>query len=313
MAERAGNAIRSGRVPHTLLYQGEVQAARWRKLYERWSPFATRPDFRAFFEKCLAETAKNLSDKVTVVGLGCGTGAKDVALIERLRTEHVDVSYVPVDVSVSLVTTAVSAAGAFVDREQIHPLVADVEHAVDLDTWLAEELSESSGRVFTFFSMLPNFMPDTILPRIVRWMRPGDHLLLTVNLAPGPELVAGMTKILPQYDNAETRSWLLTFLEQGGVRIGDGELKFVVEQLEGHPGVGRVLARWRWLRAGRLHLLAGEFQFAAGDELELFFSCRYQASILPAYFEKQGLAIEDTWTAPGNEEAVYLCRVAGDR
>ena len=65
--------------------------------------------------------------------------------------------------------------------------------------------------------MIPNFEPQVILPKLASLVRPADFLLFSANLAPGKNYAAGMKKILPQYDNAPTRDWLMTFLLDLGV------------------------------------------------------------------------------------------------
>ena len=77
--------------------------------------------------------------------------------------------------------------------------------------------------------MIPNFEPQVILPRLAALLRPADYLLFSANLAPGADYAAGVQRILPLYDNALTRDWLMTFLLDLGVETADGELRFVIE------------------------------------------------------------------------------------
>ena len=44
------------------------------------------------------------------------------------------------------------------------------------------------------------------------------------------DYAAGVKKILPQYDNALTRDWLLTFLLDLGVERSNGELSFALRK-----------------------------------------------------------------------------------
>ena len=88
----------------------------------------------------------------------------------------------------------------------------------------------ASLRLVTFFGMIPNFEPQEILPKLASLIRPKDFLLFSANLAPGADYAAGMKKILPQYDNALTRDWLMTFLLDLGVERRDGELRFAIEE-----------------------------------------------------------------------------------
>lgn len=310
---RVRDAFTRRTVPPGLHYQGACQAARWRALYDAWSPFSRVPDYVKMFERCFEAACDRISSEVTIVGLGCGTAAKDVKLIDHLVKAAKQIHFVPVDVSVPLVCEAALAAGERLGAKCVYPMVANLEAADDLGEWLSTQSPGTSGRLFTFFSMLPNFPPGAILPTIAGWLRSQDFLLLSVNLAPGPELMSGMANVLPQYDNPETHSWLFTFLEQGGVRPEDGVLRFAAEPFGDSAEVGRIVARWRFHRACRLHVLADVYEFEPDEELELFYSWRYRSQTFPATLEEQGFKIEESWLAANGEEAIYLCRTLGGR
>ncbi len=296
-------------MPGSLHYQGAAPAARWRALYERWSPFVQRPGYRAMFDAGFGRVVAPAPDGVSVIGLGCGTGDKELALIQRLLARSVNPAFAPVDISVPLVTAAGVLARTALPDAVIHPLVADLSNpATDLSHWFDATLPATDQRVFTFFSMLPNFEPADILPRLAGWLRQHDRLLLTANLAPGDDFSAGMARILPQYDNAETRAWLATFLEQGGVLPADGELSFHVEPHPTEAGIRRVVARWKFNRAGQLQVMTGAIDFAVGDHLELFTSSRHQRPGVVTQLRRHGLEMEASWITPDGEEGLYLCR-----
>ena len=59
--------------------------------------------------------------------------------------------------------------------------------------------------------MMPNSEPDLILPRLAGVVRRQDIMLLSANLAPGPDYEAGVRRVLPLYDNGLTRDWLPDF------------------------------------------------------------------------------------------------------
>lgn len=300
-------------VPQGLHYQGACPAARWRALYDAWSPFSRAPDYVKMLERSFEAVGGRTSGEVTILGLGCGTAAKDVKLINHLVKAAKQIRFMPIDVSVPLICEAALVAGERLSAECVLPMVADLGAMGDLDEWLSARLPGTSERVFTFFSVLPNFPPGAVLPTIAGWLRSQDLLLLSANLAPGPDLMSGMAEVLSQYDNPETRSWLFTFLEQGGIRREDGEMNFAVEPFGDGDDVGRIVVRWRFHRSCRLHVLTDAYDFEPGDELELFFSCRYRSQTMPATLEAQGFSIEESWLAENGEEAIYLCRTVAGR
>lgn len=102
--------------------------------------------------------------------------------------------------------------------------------------------NEQERRIITFFCMIPNFSPQQIFPILNNFLTDGDLLLLSANLAPGPDYVPGIEKILPQYDNELTKDWLITVLEDVGVNRENGKIKFGIKDDEENPNLKRVNA-----------------------------------------------------------------------
>ena len=127
-----------------------------------------------------------------VIGLGCGGGQKDVAFLQKLSAAGCQSIYTAVDVSLPLVITARERAQAH--ATQTRGLVCDLEIADDIMDELCE--CSVSQRVFTFFGMVPNSEPDVILRRLARLLSRGDRLLLSANLAPGPDYRTGVERVL---------------------------------------------------------------------------------------------------------------------
>jgi hypothetical protein len=114
-------------------------------------------------------------------------------------------------------------------------------------------------------------------------------------------------QILPQYDNAPTREWLLTFLLDLGVERGDGELRFSIET-DPASGLQRVVGDFYFTRACHVEIEAEVFEFEAGAVVRLFFSYRYTPERVRRALEGQGLEVCEEWLARSGEEGVFLCR-----
>jgi hypothetical protein len=154
--------------------------------------------------------------------------------------------------------------------------------------------------------MIPNFEPQVILPRLAALLQPPDHLLLSANLAPGDDYAAGVQRILPLYDNALTRNWLMTFLLDLGVEPTDGELRFVVENGSIPSGLKRVAAYFQFLRPREIRVDSQGFEFGAGDAIRLFFSYRHTPALVHALLSQHGLQVLDQWITKSEEEGVFL-------
>jgi len=147
------------------------------------------------------------------------------------------------------------------------------------------------------------------MPRLVSFLRPGDVLLLSANLAPGSDYAAGVRKILPLYDNSLTRDWLMTFLLDLGVDATDGELRFSTEDDSAGIGLKRVVARFIFNRERVLQIDDDKFEFKRGEPVRLFFSYRHTPGLLKNMLAIHGLEVASQWITKSEEEGVFLvCR-----
>jgi uncharacterized SAM-dependent methyltransferase len=308
------DSLRTRRINHKFHYESVKQTEKWLALHEAFSPARTDSDCVAAYDRGFEETIRKLTaTQVHLVGLGCGGGQKDTRLLCLLRDRGISVQYSPVDVSVPMVLTAYRTALAPLAAEHCHPIVCDLLTATDLDRLLECDSHRPQPRIVTFFGMIPNFEPQIFLPRLVRLVRPGDYLLFSANLAPGPDYAAGARTVLPQYDNELTRDWLLTFLLDLGVERGDGESRFFIEDCPGNPPLKRITCEFRFHRTRRIVALGEAFTFQGGDTIRLFFSYRYQPSHVRALLAGAGLKLEGEWLTPSQEEGVFACRNTPER
>jgi len=176
-----------------------------------------------------------------------------------------------------------------------------------LPTVLASHGVRGAVRVVTFFGMIPNFEPSIILPRLASLVRHDEWLLFSANLAPGLDYAADVRQILPQYDNALTRDWLMTFLLDLGVERGDGELRFTIEDSPSQHGLKRVAADLHFTRRREVRVDSERFEFRAGEAIRLFFSWRYTPGLVRSLLGQHGLRVRNEWIAKSEEEGVFLC------
>jgi len=169
---------------------------------------------------------------------------------------------------------------------------------------------DAGARLITFFGMIPNFEPQVVLPRLAGLMRPADYLILSANLAPCADYAAGVQRILPLYDNAPTRDWLMTFLLDLGVEANDGELRFAAEDDPAGSDLKRVAAYFRFAHQREIRVDAQRFLFPAGEEIRLFFSWRHTPALVRALLSGHGLHVLDEWITKSGEEGVFLVRRA---
>ena len=303
------HSLRARQVNHKFHYDTYKQAQKWLALHEAYSPSRTDPACQAMYDSSFAAAAARArAAEVQVIGLGCGGGQKDARLLRLLAGQGKKVSYRPCDVSLALALTARQAAREAAGDLPCDPLICDLALADDLPEVFAPPGGGGPARLLTFFGMIPNFEPELILPRLAGLVRGGDWLLLSANLAPGPDYAAGMRRILPGYDNALTRDWLTLFLFDLGFAPEDGAARFAVEDAAG--GFKRVAADFHLTRLRALAVDGEDFEFGAGEEIRLFFSYRYTPDRISALLQLHHLEAREQWVAPSGEEGVFLCQRA---
>jgi uncharacterized SAM-dependent methyltransferase len=302
-------SLRDRQVNHKFHYDSVQQTQKWLALHQAYSPSRTDPDCEAIYHSAFVAAAdRTSSPRVAVIGLGCGGGQKDARLLQLLAQPERQLIYLPCDVSTAMVLVAQRTVSQVIS--DIRPMVFDLEGANDLPAVLDEVVLRASARIVTFFGMIPNFEPRTILPRLAALLSPQDYLLFSANLAPGADYDTGVRKILAQYDNPMTRDWLATFLFELGVERTDGEIHFEIEACPQSTGAKRVAAYYQF-RARRVLEVGGErFDFQSEDAIRLFYSYRWTVNLIERLLGEYAIAVLDRWITRSGEEGVFLCTKA---
>lgn len=322
-------SLRSRRVNHKFHYDSLKQTQKWLALHQAYSPSRTDPNCAAVYQQSFAAAADRLvSDRVHVVGLGCGGGQKDSALLGLLCDSGKEVFYTPSDVSVAMVLVAHQTARAVVPEAHCFPGVCDLATAHDLSSFFdlattrlisattaagPHTAPHSCVRLFTFFGMIPNFEPEIILPKLATLLAPEDYLLFSANLAPGGDYEQGVRRVLPLYDNELTRDWLMTFLLDLGIEKSDGDLRFVVEDQPTPVHLKRIATQFRFARNRLVEIDSQRFEFSAGDSIHLFFSYRHTSALVRALLGQYCLEVLDEWITSSQQEGVFLVSGTGSR
>ena len=302
-------SLRTRQINHKFHYDSVKQAQKWLAVHEAYSPARTDPNCAAIYGSSFSGTVGRIAaPRISLISLGCGGGQKDVQLLRILREAGKEVFYTPSDVSLALVLTASQNATELIPAQNCHPVVCDLTTAEDLPELLRASEPSSPGRLITFFGMIPNFEPGLILPKLARLLEVEDHLLLSANLAPGADYESGIQTILPLYDNALTRDWLMALLLDLGIERQDGEVRFVIENCPSGADLKRVTSYFRFHRMRQVRLSGTIFHFAVGDVIRLFFSYRYTPDRVDHLLAQHQIAVLEQWIARSGEEGVFLCR-----
>ncbi len=300
-------SLRTRKINHKFHYDSVKQTQKWLALHQIYSPSRNDVDCAATYDRAFTEAVSRIKSKTAhVIGLGCGGGQKDARLLKFLKSGGRKIFYTPCDVSTAMVLVARQVAASVMPVKNCFPFVCDLATADNLSTAFASRLMPRASRLVTFFGMIPNFEPQKILPKLASLIRPQDFLLFSANLAPGNDYAVGVRKVFPQYDNSQTRDWLMTFLLDLGVGRGDGKLDFKIES--GVGGLKRITASFHFSRAVSFEIGSETFKFRRSESIRLFFSYRYTPALVRNQLARHGLQVLDQWLTQSEEEGVFLCR-----
>jgi L-histidine N-alpha-methyltransferase len=298
-------SLRTRKIAHKFHYDNVKQTQKWLALHQQFSPSRNDADCQAVYEQSFKAAVKQIrSKRVHLIGLGCGGGQKDTRLLRLLKQAGKEVFYTPCDVAAAMTLVARKTAMEVVPEKNCFPLVCDLETADKLPAVFKQPVASKAARIITFFGMIPNSEPRIILPKLASLISRKDILLLSANLAPGKNYAAGVKKILPQYDNAATHDWLLTFLLDLGIERKDGVLNF---EIENKGALKRVVANFHFKQARQIEIEDKPFSFKRGDKIRLFFSYRYTPDRVLKKLSAYRLKTHDQWITKSGEEGVFLC------
>jgi len=300
-------SLQADRIDPKLLYVTPQQTELWRQVFLRHSPIHGNPEFAWIYREAFARMAQQLPPgKVTLVGLGCGTGLKEMDFYSHLKVSGREVEFSAVDVSRDLVAESARklvAAGA----SHRSSLVCDLAEADFIADWLGRTAGrENHPRIFTFFGLVPNLAPTVVMRLFRAILRPGDLLLASVHLAPigdGVDLVQAMQRVLPQYDNPETLAWLTAALEHWDLldRVAAPEMK--IGEMEGVPAF---VATARWKSNEPFERWGQRFSPKLDEPLRLFHSLRYTPSMFEELMRKEEFKAERLAMTACREEAIWV-------
>ncbi len=289
-------------------YDSVKQSQKWLKIHGAYSTASANQDCIQVYDRCFAETAKRLEkdSQIQLIALGCGGGEKDSRLLSSLLNQDKDITCYPVDVSLSLALISAQAMEKVDSQASVQPIVCNLLAADDLME-IIESKATGKRKVITFFGMIPNFYPDGILPILSHFVKAGDLLLFSANLAPGTDYLQGIEDILPQYDNELTRDWLITVLTDAGVEGDQGKLSVEIEPDETQPELSRIGFYFEVEREVNLKLGDRQVNWSPGSRVRLFFSYRYTTAKIQKLLSVYGLKVLESWEDKTQQEGVYLC------
>lgn len=256
----------------------------------------------------VAEELAELTRSETLVDLGSGSAAKSPRLLEALVATGTLRRYVPMDVSEAAITSVSEEIVQSYPTMEVHGLLADFERHLD-------RLPDGSRRLIAFLgSTIGNFPPvarSRMLAGLRRVMRPGDTLLLGVDLVKSP------ARLLPAYDDragvtAEfNRNVLLVLNRHLGA---DFDVDAFAHVAAWDPDQEWIEMRLRSLRRQVVSIpdLGMRVDFEDQEEMRTEVSAKFHRERLERELMTAGLTPAQWWTDPAGEFALSLSRPSSD-
>jgi uncharacterized SAM-dependent methyltransferase len=283
--------LKQGRVNPKFHYETRRQSELWLKVHEQFAPPEDVSGLYKGTGQYLSQLIK--PDHLTLVGLGCGGGEKDISILRELPD---GVNFIPTDVSIPLVQAVAQRA----NRDGLCTGVAlafDIFSTENVLNFMGSHLSRHN--IFTSFGLIPNFGPQEIFPKLYSLLKSEDYLLLSANLAP-----EGIDKVLWQYDNQPTKDWLAQFLHRFGQ--ANGRVTITTERSQ---QLDFISARFIFSSTSILRSGVNEFVFEPDDQIDLFTSYRYTEDSLKTTLSEHRIDVVKAFISQNGEEGVFICQL----
>lgn len=262
-------------------------------------------------EALLAAHAPEIAGRTgarTLVEIGSGASRKTRLLLDALSARGRPLRFVPIDVSVEMLTDAAQRIAADYPQLDVDALAADFDAPIDLP-------GEPGSRLVAFLgSTIGNFPPHRrteFLSGLAAQFAPGDALLL------GADLVKDTVRLVRAYDDA---AGVTAAFNRNVIAVIARELDVALDPVDFDH-----VARWNTaaermemrLRARRDIEVALDdtgltFRLARGQELLTEISAKFRVPRLEQELLDAGLQLEEVWTDPDGDYALVLAGIAVD-
>lgn len=288
---RAGLSARPKQLP-CLYFYDERGSRLFERICELPEYYLTRAE-HSILKAHADELAALLTGPVDLVDLGSGNSGKTRLVIEALLRRQRRLRFIPVDISSSMLRE--SSLALLETYTGLEILAVASEYQDGLDYLDAE--GGPPRLVLWLGSNVGNFTPREavgFLRRLGGAMRPGDELLIGIDLRKDPAILAAA------YDDAAgvTARFNLNLLARVNRELGGGfDLDAFAHEARWNEAEGRMEMHLRSLRrqSVRIEALGLDLTFAEGETIHTENSCKYSLKGIETLAAEAGFAIGRQW------------------
>lgn len=264
---------------------------------------------RALLERWMRPWVAELRPR-SLVELGAGSARKTRVVLDAMRAEGCGEVFVPMDVSAEFLLETAKSVRAEYPGLRVEPEVMDMTAAESVT------LEIPTPTLYALLgSTLGNFYPPEaveLLGRVRSWMKPGDALLLGVDLRPGSGKSVDVVEAAYNDAQGVTARFNLNVLRVLNRELGaDFDLEGFEHRARYDPAEGRIEISLRALEDQTVHFPGSVIvSLEKGEEIRTEVSCKYDRASLAALAEPAGLRIH-RW-AQDEEDRFALVEVRLD-
>jgi dimethylhistidine N-methyltransferase len=280
------------REPRTLpckYFYDERGAALFQKICELPEYYITRTEID-ILDRHRAEIAAHLGPRISLIGLGTGSGTKTRILIEALEKPAV---YIPVDISQKQLRKSAALFRKIFPDLEILPVCADYLQPVVLP---ATRHQVARNVVYFPGSTIGNFEPDEatqFLCRIAKVCRHGGALLIGIDLRKDQAVIEAAYN-----DSADvTAQFNLNLLARANREVGaDFDLQRWQHRAIYNSDAGRIEMYLISQINQAVHIADHTFHFHSGEKIITEFSYKYAPEGFAALARDAGFEFQKMWT-----------------
>ncbi|MDZ4816142.1 MAG: L-histidine N(alpha)-methyltransferase [Verrucomicrobiota bacterium] len=302
-------SLKDRQIDHSFHYDSPGQVMKWLNIHQRYSPASAR-EVQDIYQEIALKTTEATGKSCVVASLGCGGANKDAVVIKALHKAGKKVCYAPMDVTSAMTAVAYDKAGRIPLVKQLPGLVADVlalkNDRSSIDQWLG-----NGARVWLCFGLIPNFSQKEIFRLFSALTNKDDLILLSANMVPDADVMKGMTRILPQYDNDLTLEWMSAILDSFDFPQAKDQLKFSIQRTKVTEDLPRFEAWYTLPSNHRVNVYGETLNYKKGEKIRVFYSYRHTPDSLLNICARHKFQVLHTASASKGEEAVWLIKKSG--
>jgi len=298
----AGLASRPKRLPSKYFYDARGSAL-FEAICEQPEYYLTRAEL-ALMRTHIDAIAEALGPEVLLLEYGSGSGLKT-----RMLLEHLDrpVAYVPVEISPTALDASVERLGALFPEVEMLPVCADFTQPLTLPR---PQHRQRRSVIYFPGSTIGNFDSREAIA-LLRNMRAemGEQGRALV----GVDRVKDAAVIEAAYNDAAgvTAQFTLNMLAHINRELdADFDLDAFAHRADYHSDTARVETRIVSRRDQDVQVAGRSFHFAAGEAMQVEYSCKYTQSAFADLASKAGLRVAQTWYDPARQFSLQLLKRA---